>query len=269
MAQALESSFRPQISLTNRQTMIMGMRVDLMDERALVERIFDDLDSGRGGWIVTPNVDILRQCTRSPSLHTLVEGATLRLVDGAPLEWTSRLVGEWRGDRIPGAAMPWVLGRPAAERGRRFLLVGGRPQAAVLAAENLARTFPNLSVHHHFPPMGFETNEVEQAALRRAIRDSQADIVFVGLGFPKQERLIDELRQEFPSVWFIGCGAAIDFVAGVVPRAPEWAQKAGVEWGYRLLTEPRRLGKRYLVHDLPFAARMLGWAAAQPRRSAA
>jgi N-acetylglucosaminyldiphosphoundecaprenol N-acetyl-beta-D-mannosaminyltransferase len=82
-------------------------------------------------------------------------------------------------------------------------------------------------------------------------------VVFVGLGFPKQERLIQRLQATLPSAWFMGCGAAIGFVAGVRRRAPGWMQRTGLEWLHRLLSEPHRLGRRYLLHDMPFAARLL------------
>ena len=244
---------------------IMGVELDLLSATELVGRVFGDLDDGRGGWIATPNVDIVRQCVRDPHLKALVGSATLSMVDGAPVEWAGKLAGQSMPGRVPGSAMPWLFGPVAAQRERAMLLVGGRPGAAELAAEALQRSFPGLRVGYHFPPFGFETQLSEWDALRRAIRDTQADIVFVGLGFPKQERVIRILREDFPNVWFVGCGAAIDFVAGIVPRAPEWMQNTGLEWAYRVMVEPRRLAKRYLIHDVPFAARMLSWALAQPR----
>jgi N-acetylglucosaminyldiphosphoundecaprenol N-acetyl-beta-D-mannosaminyltransferase len=86
--------------------------------------------------------------------------------------------------------------------------------------------------------------------------------VYVGLGFPKQERLIASLMPALPSAWFIGCGAAIGFAAGTVNRAPEWMRQSGLEWTHRLISEPRRLFRRYIVHDLPYAAGLLACAAA-------
>lgn len=252
-----------------RQVTIMGVRMDLLDENELVEQVFSALDRGEGGWIVTPNVDIVRQCSADAELAALVDSATLRVVDGAPLEWASRMSGQWHGERIPGSAMPTILGCAARERGRALLMVGGRQGAAEAAATRVRESFPGLATSSYFPPFGFESSELEWTALQRAVGESEADVVFVGLGFPKQERVIAALHEQFPGIWFVGCGAAIDFAAGVVPRAPRWVQRAGIEWGYRVLKEPRRLARRYFVHDLPFAARMLGSAAAQPLRSLA
>jgi N-acetylglucosaminyldiphosphoundecaprenol N-acetyl-beta-D-mannosaminyltransferase len=249
----------------SKRAKIMGMTLDLLSATELVERVFGDLDDGRGGWIATPNVDIMRQCARDRELARTVGSATLRIIDGAPVEWAGKLAGQPMVDRVPGSAMPWLFGPAALQRDRAILLVGGRKGAAERATEALRHAFPGLRVGYHFPPFGFETEPTEWDALRRGIADSEAAIVFVGLGFPKQERVIEVLRRDFPHVWFVGCGAAIDFVAGIVPRAPEWVQRAGLEWSYRVMVEPRRLGKRYLVHDLPFAARMIAWALVQPR----
>ena len=102
--------------------------------------------------------------------------------------------------------------------------------------------------------------------VRARLAAAKPDIVYVGLGFPKQERLIVRLAPSFPRTWFVGCGAAIPFVAGEVRRAPTWMQRAGAEWLFRLLTEPRRLAGRYL-HDMPFAARLLAGCAAERFRS--
>jgi N-acetylglucosaminyldiphosphoundecaprenol N-acetyl-beta-D-mannosaminyltransferase len=95
------------------------------------------------------------------------------------------------------------------------------------------------------------------------IIEAKPDIVYVGLGFPKQEHVIDRLRPDLPASWFVGCGASIQFVAGDLRRAPEWMQGTGLEWMYRLLSEPRRLAIRYLLHDAPFALHLLTTAARQ------
>lgn len=250
------------------QSKVMGVTLDQLSESELTQRVFDALDEGRGGWIVTPNVDILRQCVLDPRVRKMVDSATIKTVDGAPVEWACKLAGQEPTTRIPGAAMPWLFAPEAARRDRAIMFVGGRVGAAEKASQVLQQSFPGLRASHHFPPFGFEERPTEWEALRLAILESGAAIVFVGLGFPKQERVIQQLRTDFPDVWFVGCGAAIDFTAGVVPRAPDWMQRAGLEWTYRFVIEPRRLAKRYIVHDLPFAARMAAWAIGQRGTSA-
>jgi N-acetylglucosaminyldiphosphoundecaprenol N-acetyl-beta-D-mannosaminyltransferase len=108
------------------------------------------------------------------------------------------------------------------------------------------------------PPYGFEDDRARRAAVLTDVVEAKPDLVLVGLGFPKQERLIDELRPELPGAWFLGCGASINFVIGDERRAPRWMQRSGLEWIHRLAQEPRRLGPRYLRHDLPYAASLLG-----------
>ena len=126
----------------------------------------------------------------------------------------------------------------------------------------LRQACPGLQVDVHCPPFGFEADTAASEAIRIALRNAASDIVFCAFGFPKQERLMARLSPEFPHTWFLGVGASIDFAAGYIPRAPLWMQRAGVEWLFRLATEPRRLAGRYLRDDLPFAIRLLGWAIA-------
>jgi N-acetylglucosaminyldiphosphoundecaprenol N-acetyl-beta-D-mannosaminyltransferase len=113
------------------------------------------------------------------------------------------------------------------------------------------------------PPLGFENVPAELAAIRARIAAAAPDIVYVALGFPKQERLISALREEFPATWFLGVGISLSFLCGQVARAPAWMIRLGLEWLHRLLQEPRRLARRYLVDDMPFAVRLFAQAAWQ------
>jgi hypothetical protein len=113
------------------------------------------------------------------------------------------------------------------------------------------------------PPIGFDATAGGIDAVCEKLVSARPDIVYVGLGFPKQERLITRLAPALGGSWFVGCGAAIPFAAGVVPRAPGWMQQAGLEWLFRLAGEPRRLCRRYLIDDLPFAVMLLASCAAE------
>jgi N-acetylglucosaminyldiphosphoundecaprenol N-acetyl-beta-D-mannosaminyltransferase len=108
-----------------------------------------------------------------------------------------------------------------------------------------------------YPPHGFEKDPRAMDQIVETLAMLRPDIVYVGLGFPKQERVIAHLRERFPQTWFLGIGMSIGFVGGQVPRAPVWMQRMGLEWLHRLAQEPRRLGRRYLLRGLPFAARLL------------
>jgi N-acetylglucosaminyldiphosphoundecaprenol N-acetyl-beta-D-mannosaminyltransferase len=137
----------------------------------------------------------------------------------------------------------------------RIFLLGGNPGAANGAAATLLRRYPGVHVAGTYcPPFGFERDEPEIERMERMVQLSGADIVLVGLGFPKQEQLIHRLRPGRPTAWWLGI--TFSFLSGEVARAPGWMQRCGLEWLHRLAQEPGRLGRRYLWHGLPFAARM-------------
>jgi N-acetylglucosaminyldiphosphoundecaprenol N-acetyl-beta-D-mannosaminyltransferase len=130
------------------------------------------------------------------------------------------------------------------------------------SAETLTRRFPDLRIAGTVcPPLGFERRPDEMDRIGSALRTSNPDVVFLGLGFPKQDRLIRFLRPLSPSSSFIGVGGAFDFIGGHLSRAPSWSQEIGLEWLFRLAQEPRRLARRYLIDCGPFALSHLGMAA--------
>jgi exopolysaccharide biosynthesis WecB/TagA/CpsF family protein len=249
------------------RVVVGGVGVDPVTEAEAVEWVAGELGAGRGGQIVTPNVDICRAVARDEALRALVGRAELVVADGMPLVWASRMAGTPVPERVTGADLIWALSRRAAAEGWPVYLLGGPPGAVEGAAEELGRRCPGLRVCGMDTPVyGFDRDAVERARVRQRVVAAGPKVVFVGLGFPRQELLIDELRRELPGAWFLGCGAAIAFAAGIVPRAPRWMREAGLEWLYRLGSEPGRLARRYLVDDLPFAVRLL--AGARLRRSA-
>lgn len=241
---------------------LAGIRFDPLTEDAVVAGIRAALAGGRGGTVVTPNVDILRQALRDPLARGHVESASYVVADGAPLVWASRLRGTALPERVAGSSLIWSLSAALARDGRSVYLLGGPPGTADAAGRALADRYPGLRVAGtHCPPYGFLDEPGTLAAVRAEVRRAEPDVVFVGLGFPRQERLIALLAADLPGAWFVGCGAAIGFAAGDHRRAPRWMRRAGLEWAHRLCAEPRRLARRYLLHDLPFAAGLLTRAA--------
>ncbi len=237
---------------------LCGVGFDPMTEEQVVGVVRDGGRAGTGGWLVTPNVDILRSAVRHPDLAALVDRASLVVADGVPLLWASRVSGRPLPGRVAGASLIWSLSAAAARDGRSVYLLGGAPGVAERAGTVLAATYPGLVVAgHDCPPIGFETSPEGVEEVRRRIVAAAPDIVFCGLGFPKQERLIEQVRPDLPAAWFLGCGAAVTFVSGDIRRAPRWMQVSGLEWVHRLLSEPRRLFRRYILEDLPFAARLM------------
>jgi N-acetylglucosaminyldiphosphoundecaprenol N-acetyl-beta-D-mannosaminyltransferase len=248
---------------------LAGVGFHRLTEAQVVEHIMAASRAGRGGWVATPNIDICRQLQHDEALNRLVASASLIVPDGMPMIWAAKLVREPLPERVTGASLIFSLTEAAARQQRTIYLLGGAAGVPERAGEELRRRYPGLIVvGTDAPPVGFDTDPQAVSAVRANLAATAPDIVYVGLGFPKQERLIARLAPLFPATWFISCGAAIPFAANVLPRAPKWMQSAGLEWAFRLLSEPRRLYRRYLLHDLPFAVRLLGASARHRLRKA-
>src|SRR5262249_33214995 len=162
--------------------------------------------------IVTPNVDILRVIRRDPAARSLVTGSDVVVADGMPLLWGARAAGTPLPARVPGSDLIWSLSAAAAEHGRTIYLLGGDTGVPERAAEVLRGRSPGLTVAGtDSPPFGFDrTTDGVAAAVGRAVA-AKPDIVFVGLGFPRQERLMVALAAALPGTWLLGCGASIPF----------------------------------------------------------
>jgi N-acetylglucosaminyldiphosphoundecaprenol N-acetyl-beta-D-mannosaminyltransferase len=237
---------------------LCGVNVHAVTEARCVELVMSALDAGRGGWVVTPNLDHLRRLVREKAFFELCARADLRVADGMPLLWASKLQRTPLPERVAGSNLIWSVSRAAAERGKSLYLLGGDEGAAEKAAQVLIERFPKLRIAGmHRPPFGFERDAAQMQSIVDELERAQPDLVLVALGSPKQERLIDELRVKFPRIWWLGIGISFSFVAGMVKRAPVWVQRLGLEWLHRLAQEPRRLFRRYLIDGLPFAARLL------------
>lgn len=251
---------------------LAGVEIDRLDVAGTLDHIAGELAEGRGGWVVTVNLDILRRLVVDARFAVLCEGATVRVADGMPLVWASRLQGVPLAERVAGSDLIWNLTERAAGEGRSVYLLGGNPGAAEAAGKTLTDRFPGLKIAgFDCPPFGFEKDESYMAGLRTQVVDASPDIVYVALGCPKQEHLIRDLRPLLPGAWFLGVGISFSFVSGEVTRAPKWVQRLGLEWVHRLIQEPGRLAKRYLVDDLPFAGRLFAsalWRRIRPERIA-
>lgn len=246
---------------------LLGVRFDNLTEDEVVQRILSGIAAGTGGSVVTPNVDIMRAVSRRADLHELLRSASLVVADGMPLLWAARLRAQPLVARVAGSSLIYSVSAAAAREGASIFLLGGAPGVAARAGESLRDRFPGLQVAgSSCPPLGFDRDPAALATLQAELEAAQPDVVFCGLGFPKQELLAGSLRDALPGAWFIGCGAALAFAAGQVPRAPRWMQRSGLEWVHRLVLEPRRLFRRYIVHDLPFAILLLARCAVPPRR---
>ena len=235
-----------------------GLQLHAITRARCVAFVMGELDAGRGGAIVTPNLDHLRRLQRDASFRALYEASRLRVADGMPLLWAARLQGTPLPERVAGSDLTHDLAAGLAARGGRLFLLGGDPGVAQQAGEVLAAAHPGLVIAGvACPAPGFERDPAAMAALREALAAARPDLVYVALGSPKQERLIHELQAVLPRAWWIGVGISFSFVTGAVRRAPRWMRACGLEWTHRLAQEPRRLARRYLVDGIPFALWLL------------
>lgn len=232
--------------------------VHSMRESECVECVMAEIKAGYGGWIATANIDHLLRLRRSKDFRRAYEGASVVVADGMPLIWASRLQGTPLPERVAGSDLIYSLTAAAARDGRGVFFLGGNPGSAEEAAAKLIELSPGLRVQGiACPPVGFEQQPQLVEDLSAALAASGADIVFVALGSPKQELLIERLRSVLPNAWWIGVGISFSFVAGEVRRAPRWMQRLGLEWMHRLVQEPCRLWNRYLVKGLPYATYLM------------
>jgi len=239
---------------------MMGAPMGIVTEADAVRSIVDAAQAGRGHWTITANIDHIRRYCHDPVQRGLIDDADLVVADGMPLIWASRLAGEPLPERVSGSSMVWSICESASARRLPVFLLGGNPGVAERAARILQNSYPALEIAGTAcPPMGFEDNERELDMLRRQITETAPRIVFVALGFPKQDLLIRTLRGAAPHASFLGVGIGFSYVAGDLSSPPGWLCNLGLEWAYRLAQEPtRRLARRYLVDGLPFGLRLMG-----------
>ena len=243
-----------------------GMRFSCVDSDELLDHIFSSLADGRGGWLVTANLDILRRHATSRPARLLYDSADIIVADGMPLVWASHLQGQPLPERVAGSSLAPRLAERAAREHRSVYLLGGEPGAAEGAQRELERRHPDLLICGRSSPwVSCPVTDEEMRPVLEELLDKRPDIILVALGSPKQEYVGRRIRRALPAAWIIGIGIGLSFIAGQVERAPLLVQKVGLEWAHRLLQEPRRLARRYLLEDAPFAFVLLARAVVRRR----
>jgi N-acetylglucosaminyldiphosphoundecaprenol N-acetyl-beta-D-mannosaminyltransferase len=241
-----------------RHMRMMGAPMGVVTEAHAVKAIVDAAEAGTGHWTITANLDHLRRYHRDPVQKGLIDEADLVVADGMPLIWASRLAGEPLPERVSGSSMVWSICEAASRRHQSVFLLGGDPGVADRAAKVFQDRYGGLQIAGtHCPPVGFESDELELERIRHHVVEASPRIVFVALGFPKQDLLIRALRGSLPSASFLGVGISLSYATGDLSRPPAWVCNLGMEWAYRLRQEPtRRLVRRYIIDGLPFSVRL-------------
>lgn len=223
----------------------MGQAIDRVQEWIQGS---EDPTPGNCKYVVTPNVDHAVLLQENVDLQAAYAEAHMVLADGHPIVWASRLLRQPLPERVPGSELvPKLFTRFNAGGGKlKVFLLGAGPGVAERASANMKQEWPRVhTVGIYSPPMGFEKSPQETDEILRRIADCKPDIVVVGLGAPKQELWVHQNYQRIEAKAAFCVGATIDFLAGEKKRAPVWMQKSGVEWLHRMLSEPKRLVKRY------------------------
>jgi N-acetylglucosaminyldiphosphoundecaprenol N-acetyl-beta-D-mannosaminyltransferase len=201
----------------------------------------------RRGYVCVCNVHTVMAAKEDLELQAALQASSLNVPDGQPLVWAMNALGQSLRDRVYGPELMARACARAAASGQRFYLYGGRDnQALMQLGVSLRQRFPGINIVGGFAPPFRRLTDEERIAVAEDINGSEADVVWVGIGVPRQEKWMAHLRPYLEAPVLVGVGAAFDFLAGLVPQAPPTLQKAGLEWAYRLTQEPRRLWRRYL-----------------------
>ncbi|MCG8432325.1 MAG: WecB/TagA/CpsF family glycosyltransferase, partial [Candidatus Omnitrophica bacterium] len=236
-----------------RRINILGVAIDNVNSQEAIGVIRRSILSKRCNIVVTPNVDHIMQLQKDSELRRIYDEALLVLPDGAPILWAARVRGRTFKEKVSGADIFPKICQEAALYDFKVFLLGGRPNAAAKTAEVLKGDIPSLQiVGIYSPPYGFENDSRENQKIIQMIKTAAPDILFVGLGTPKQEKWIYANCKDYYVPISMGVGASFEFYSGIIRRAPLWMQQKGLEWFWRLIQEPRRLWKRYLVDDWKF-----------------
>jgi N-acetylglucosaminyldiphosphoundecaprenol N-acetyl-beta-D-mannosaminyltransferase len=234
-----------------RSRRLLGMRVDGLRTSVAADAVVELAEAGAGGVVCVATVHMVMEAFDAPDFQRGVNAAEMVTPDGVPLVWLLRRLGLRETRRVYGPTLMRLVCRRAEEHGLPVGFFGGSPEVLATLRERLLERHPLLRIAFAASPPFRAATEAEEASTREAIEASGARILFVGLGCPKQERWMTAHREALPCV-LLGVGAAFDFLAGAKRQAPSWLQRAGLEWLFRLVSEPRRLWRRYLIQNPRF-----------------
>jgi N-acetylglucosaminyldiphosphoundecaprenol N-acetyl-beta-D-mannosaminyltransferase len=232
---------------------VLGVPLALTDYERTLDWIDAAVAARERAYVCVAATHTVMAAHDDPELRAAVLGSSFTVPDGQPLVWALRMLGHELPDRVYGPTLMDAACARAARTGQRFYLYGGRnPGALAQLARTLRLRHPGLQiVGGHVPPFRPLT-ETEEQAVVADIERCRADVVWVGIGVPKQEKWMARMRPRLSTPVLVGVGAAFDFHAGLIPQAPDWMQRLGLEWVFRLAQEPRRLWRRYLRYNPRF-----------------
>lgn len=235
---------------------ILGIRVSAQTMAGAVDAIATWVSLRRNAYVCVADVHCIVRAGDDPTLKAVYDQADMVTTDGMPLVWLCRRAGYHDIERVYGPDLMLEVCRHGVAKGWRHLFYGTDQQTLGRLSETLAQRFPGLMVADAIAPPFRPLSAAEDAAIVARIAKARPDIVWVGLGAPKQEHWMAGHRGRIDAV-MVGVGAAFDFHAGTKPQAPAWMRRNGLEWLFRLATEPRRLARRYLICNSLFLWRLV------------
>lgn len=228
----------------------MNSYIDNITMTEAINHIEECIRLRKIGQVITPNVDQIVRMETDSYFKQICDNAELLLTDGHPLLWIAKWYKTPIKEKICGSDLVPKLCEVAVQKGYSVFFLGAAPGVAQRAADKLKGKLPNLKVAGVYsPPIGFEEDQEELNRINQMLYDSHADMLFVGMGVPKQDIFIYENMKKYQIPMSFSIGGTIDFIAGEQKRAPKWVNKIGMEWFYRLCQSPKRMFKRYVIDD--------------------
>lgn len=240
-------------------TRLLDVRIDAIDHLQVIQRVTAWINSKQrpSAYITQANVHTLVTAQKDHGYKEALHKANLSVPDGMPLVWWLRLKGNHAVGRVYGPDLMKRVSSEAAKRGWRCFLYGGKPGVASRVKERLESLYPDIQIVGTYSPPFRELSNQEDKEVCNIINSADPDILWVGLGTPKQDIWMYEHREKLNVSVMHGVGAAFDFLSGEVRQAPRWMMNVGLEWFFRLMMEPRRLWKRYTVNNILFVYYLL------------
>ncbi len=237
-------SYSATMSLPFAHRYILGVRVDAVTYESATAQIIEWARERGSRYVCVASVHGIIEASQDDTFKGVLNGADINTPDGMPLVFGLRRLGEGTASRVYGPDLTLQVCRKAAENNVSIALFGGTEKSLETFVAFLRSSFPKLRIAAAISPPFRPLTDEEDAAYVQEINGSGAGIVLVGIGCPKQEKWMAAHREHIRGV-MIGVGAAFDFHSGRVPQAPNWMQRAGLEWSFRLASEPKRLWRRY------------------------
>ncbi|MFN2616580.1 MAG: WecB/TagA/CpsF family glycosyltransferase [Thermoleophilaceae bacterium] len=234
---------------------LLGVPIALVDYGRAMDVMDGLIARRRPGYVCAAPVHALMLAQDDSEMRAALLGSTLTVPDGMPLVWAVKLLGEGLRDRVYGPDLMRRYNDRCAERGHRVWLYGGRDEPSLEQLKlRLSERHPGIEIVGGWSPPFRPLTTAEEELVAKQVNDASPDVLWVGIGVPKQEKWMARMRDRLEVPVMCGVGAAFDFHAGLVPQAPRWMQDRGLEWAYRAAQEPRRLLPRYVYYNPRFVA---------------